>query len=88
MSESKKKHLNKNHPDCAEYTKKFNKLWDAYMKLWDQEDKKYPNWQGQDSPAHEVLRPAHRKLSEDIRALQREYAYLFTEEASDGQDDP
>ena len=53
------------------------------MKLWDQEDKKYPDWQGQDSPEHEVLRPAHRKLSEDIKALQREYAYLFTEEVTD-----
>lgn len=75
--------VNKKHPDYLIYSAKHKALWDAYMKLWDQEDKKYPDWQGQDSPEHEVLRPAHRKLSEDIKALQREYAYLFTEEVTD-----
>lgn len=70
--------VNKNHPDYPTYSAKHKELCDAYMKLWDEEEAKYPAWQGQDHPAYEVLRPAHRKLSEDIKALQKEYAYLFT----------
>ena len=69
--------INENHPDYPAYSAKFKELWDAYMKLWDEEDAKYPNWQGRVHPAHEVLHSAHRKLSEDIKALQKEYAYLF-----------
>lgn len=72
--------VNINHPDYPTYSAKHKELWDAYMKLWDDEDAKYPDWQGKDHPAYGVLRPAHRKLSEDIKALQKKYAYLFTEE--------
>ena len=71
--------INKNHPDYPAYSTKHKALWDAYMKLCDEEKAKYPDWRGQDHPAYTVLRPAHRKLSEDIKALQKEYAYLFAE---------
>ena len=74
--------VNKNHPDYPVYSQKHKALWDAYMELWNTEDAKYPNWNGQDSPAHETLRDAHRKLSTEIKALQRKYAHLFTEEDS------
>lgn len=79
MSGSKKK-INKDHPDCAEYTKKFHAIWDAYFLLEETERAKYPDWHGQDHPADEVLRPAHRKCCEDTKELQREYAHLFTED--------
>ena len=77
---SGRKHLKQDHPDCAEYTRKFSEIWDKYFSIEDTERAKYPDWRGKDHPADEVLRPAFRKLSEDIKALQQEYSYLFTEE--------
>ena len=74
--------VNKNHPDYPIYSAKHKALWDAYMELWNQEDEKYPGLCGLDSPASEVLRPAFRKLSKDIKALQQKYSHLFTEEVS------
>lgn len=88
MSDTKKMILNKSHPDCAKYTEKFNALWDAYIELEEKEEAKYPAWSGKDHPANTVLRPARRKLSEDIKALQKEYSYLFTEESPDDQNHP
>lgn len=72
--------VNKNHPDYPIYSEKFKALWDAYMDLRDREYAKYPEWHGWDHPADDVVRPAHRKLSADIKALQKEYAHLFTKE--------
>lgn len=80
MSDSKRKTLNKDHPDCAEYPAKFRALWDAYMKLEETEKAKYPDWRSQDHPANEILCPVYRKMCADIKALQKEYAHLFTEE--------
>lgn len=78
MSAGKRK-LNKAHPDCAAYTEKFNALWDTYSKREEEELAKYPDYKGLDHPAYAVLRPLHRKLSEDIKDLQKEYDYLFTD---------
>ena len=75
-----RKRLNKAHPDCAEYTRKFYAIWDAYEKREEEEKAKYPDYHGQDHPAYVVLRPIHRKCCEATKALQEEYAYLFTEE--------
>lgn len=86
MNDTKRKRLNREHPDCEEYTKKFNAIWDAYAELEKEEEAKYPDWGGKDHPADTVLRPARRKLSEDIKALQQEYAYLFTEDIPHDQD--
>lgn len=79
MGDGRRK-LNRSHPDYAEYTKKFNALWDAYAKREEEELAKYPPQRGQDHPAYVVLRPIHRKLCEDIKSLQREYEYLFVED--------
>lgn len=83
MSGSKKRHLNKSHPDCAEYTKKYNELWDSYVKFKEEEEAKYPNWTGLDHPANSVIVPAFRKMCADIKELQKKYSHLFTEEVSD-----
>lgn len=80
---SGKKHLNKNHPDCAEYTKKFNEIWDEYFTVEEQERLKYPDWKGKDHPADEVLRPLHKKCSEQTKKLQEQYSYLFVEGSCD-----
>ncbi len=72
--------VNKEHPDYPAYSQKHKALWEAYLELTEREKAKYPDWIGRDHPADKVLRPALRKLSEDIKVLQEEYAYLFTEE--------
>ena len=34
--------------------------------------RKYPNWRGLDHPADAVLRPAYRKICENLKAIQKE----------------
>lgn len=72
--------VNKKHPDYPIYSAKHKALWDAYIALEEKETAKYPEWRGQDNPANDVLCPAFRKMSADIKALQKEYDYLFAEE--------
>lgn len=76
---SVKRKLNEQHPDCAEYRRKFEAIWKAYIKLEEIEKAKYPDWKGLDHPANEVLCPAYHKCCEEMKELQKEYAYLFTE---------
>ena len=66
------------------YSAKHKALWAAYIQLEEAEEAKYPDWRGKDHPADAVLRPARRKLSEEIKALQKEYAYLFDENIKPG----
>ena len=87
MHGEKRKSINRNHPNCAEYSARFHAIWDAYFKLEDKEKAKYPDWQGKDHPANAVLRPIHKKCCAETRALQEEYAYLFTEDIPDNEDD-
>ncbi len=79
--------VDKTHPDYPVYSAKHKALWDTYIKLEEEEEAKYPDWNGKDHPANTVLRPARRRLSEDVKALQKEYDYLFTEEPRDDKDD-
>lgn len=72
--------VDKTHPDYPIYSAKHKALWDAYIKLEEAEEAKYPDWRGRDHPADTVLRPARYKLSKDIETLQQEYSYLFTDE--------
>lgn len=81
MSEQKQKHLNKDHPDFAEYATKFRAIWEAYFQIEKEEKAKYPDWHGFDHPADSVLRPIHKKCCEETKKLQQEYAHLFTEAA-------
>lgn len=80
MPEKQKRRLNTNHPDCAEYTAKFQAIWDSYYVLEDEEKAKYPDWRGQDHPANNVLCPAFRKCCAETKKLQQEYSYLFMKE--------
>lgn len=74
------KHLKQDHPDCAEYTRRFNEIWNKYFAIENTERAKYPDWRGKDHPADEVLRPLHKKCCEQTKKLQEQYSYLFTEE--------
>lgn len=82
----KKKRINADHPNCVEYTARLRALWDAYFKREEVEKAKYPDWRGLDHPADVVLRPIFRTCCEDVKLLQQEYAYLFTEEEPDDAD--
>lgn len=87
MSESKKFRLNQSHPDCAEYTRRFWAIANAQSQEWDAINAagraKYPDWQGKDSPWERELVECSRKYNAQIKELQEEYAYLFTEEVED-----
>ncbi len=77
---SAKRHVDTSHPDCAEYTRKFHEIWNYYFETEAKEKAKYPDWEGKDHPAYEVLRPLHRECCEKTKRLQEQYAYLFIEE--------
>lgn len=77
---SGKRRLDQSHPDCAEYTEKFTKLWEEYYALEEREEAKYPDWRGKDHPAYVVLCPAYRECCRKTKALQEQYSYLFVEE--------
>lgn len=72
--------VNKNHPDYPAYAKKHKGLWDVYLKREEEELAKYPDHHGQDHPAYIILRPLHKQFCAEVKALQREYSHLFTEE--------
>lgn len=72
--------VNKNHPDYPIYSKKHKYLWDAYLKHEEKELAKYPDYYGQDHPAYAVLRPLHKQFCTQVKALQKEYSYLFIED--------
>lgn len=76
---SGRKRLDQSHPDCAEYTAKFKKIWEDYYALEEREKSKYPDWRGLDHPANAVLCPVYRKCCEETKALQEQYSYLFVE---------
>lgn len=80
---SGEKRLDQSHPDCAEYTAKFRKVWDDYRELEEREKAKYPDWRGKDHPANDVLRPAYRECCRKMKALQKQYSYLFVEVEED-----
>ncbi len=70
---------NRNHPKFNEYREKCEKLRDDFR---DQEDAilaRYPEWHGLDNPADDEINPLRKKFHADLKALQKEYSFLFTE---------
>jgi len=75
-----KKTVNISHPDFPKYLEKFYQISECYDKLEEAEMAKYPvRHNTKDHPSEAVLGPARRKRNADTKALQKEYAYLFTE---------
>lgn len=74
------KRVNREHPDYPVYISKCKSLFAAYQKQFDEEIAKYPDQHGRDHPAYAVIRPLDRKKNAELRELQKEYSYLFTEE--------
>lgn len=69
--------INTTHPDYPEAEKRFRALCDACKKECETAKSKYPNWRGQDHPASEECKEIHRRLFQEMKKLQKEYAYLF-----------
>lgn len=74
------KSVNREHPDYSVYIEKCKKLWELYGKKIADEEAKYAEYLGKDSPASVVTKELDRKRNEELRLLQKEYSYLFTEE--------
>jgi len=55
-------------------------MWEKYQQRIDEEEAKYPDWHGLDHPASMITRQIDRERNAELRKLQAEYAYLFTEE--------
>ncbi len=81
MSGKRKKKLNRSHPDCAKYLERFEALWGAYTAKEQAEKAKYPDWDGKDHPANPKFQEEYRRLCKEIQELQKEYDYLFVDEA-------
>lgn len=85
MIMSERKSANKNHPDYPEYIEKCKALWAEYKPRFEALEKKrqelYPNWRGLDGPSEITTeeRILQRKHNAELKELQKEYAYLFTE---------
>lgn len=77
-SQRSRKILDESHPDCPIYTEKFHAIWDEYFQVEKAERAKYPDWHGHDHPANETLCPLFRECCVKTKALQQEYAHIFT----------
>ena len=72
--------MDRDHPDYPVYISKCKALFASYQKRIDEEMEKYPDQHGLDHPAYVVTRQLDREKNAELRKLQKEYAYLFTEE--------
>lgn len=69
--------LNKNHPDCAEYRRKWEELTTEYKEKIEKIENEHSDYRGLDNPyTNETIKEFHKKIKE----LQSKYAYLYTEE--------
>lgn len=83
MSEGKS--VNKHHPDFSEYVEKCCALRDHYYSLIDAEEQRLkqarPNWMHcKDGLESREKRQLYRQMHAGLKALQKEYDYLFTED--------
>lgn len=83
---------NKQHLDYPEYIRKCHALGDRYWSLIEAEEERLkaerPDWMnGKDGLESAQKRQLYRQMSAELKALQQEYAYLFTEDIPDDKDD-
>lgn len=74
------KSANRGHPDYPVYIEKCKSIWERYGKKIADEEAKYAECRGRDSPASEMTKKLDRERNNELRLLQQEYSYLFTEE--------
>lgn len=76
---SAKKKIDKTHPLYAEYVAKCNALFRDYAEKIEAERAKYPEWQGLDHPSYVVVRSLERECNAQLKALQIEFGFLFSD---------
>lgn len=87
----RKKSVNKQHLDYPEYIRKCSALRDRYWALIKAEEERLkverPNWMNcKDGLESAQKRQLYQQMYAELRTLQEEYAYLFTEEIRDEDD--
>ena len=70
--------INKEHPDYSEYIEKCKAMNKTYIDEEDALRAQYPDWRGKDHPATDKLLDITKRHNAALKALQREYAHLFT----------
>ena len=83
---------NRQHPAYPEYIGKCYALRDHYWTLIKAEEERLkaerPNWMNcKDGLESVQKRQLYRQMSAELKAIQREYSYLFTEDVPDDKDD-
>ena len=73
---SGKRILNKSHPLVGEYTEKFYRICDEFNRVEDEMTQKHHRSDGRDVMEF-VMNPYRKKFYDDIKALQKEYDFLF-----------
>lgn len=74
-----KKSINTTHEKYAEYIEKCEKLAAFYSAQKEQARSRYPKWQGRDHPASGEIREIELKSNRELKKLQEEYSFLFSE---------
>lgn len=69
--------VNKEHPLFREYYDKCMVLRDEYITKRKAVRARFPAWQGKDHPASAELLELDRQQHAELRALQKEYSFLF-----------
>lgn len=72
--------INKQHPDYPEYIKRCQELRNQSIAEEEREKAKYSNQRAPDLTARMRIREVLRKYSVELKKLQEEYAYLFTDD--------
>ena len=87
MTVGERKRVNENHPDFQKYWAKCVELRSEYKPRLEAIDeigrKKYPNWKGFDCPWGDERRKVEKEFNSKLKELQKQYEYLFTEDAVD-----
>lgn len=78
----KTRKIDKSHIDYSEYIEKCKAVSEKYIALEQAAEDKYHGWTGRDHPAGPEIHNIKKMYCEELKELQKEYDYLFTEVVS------
>ena len=76
----RKKKVDKAHQDYPEYIKKCKAISEKHLLLEKDAEDECLGWRGLDHPASEKIRAIKKQYNVELKALQQEYAHIFTED--------
>lgn len=93
MNMSERKSANRHHPQYPEYIEKCKALQAKYQPMFDAEEERLkverPNWANcRDGLESTRKRQLYREMHTELKMLQKEYGYLFTEDIPHDQNHP